>query len=79
MSIHTVYNAKTHLSSLIEQACAGEEVIIARGRQPLVRLVPLNPVGQGRQFGAMRGKAVVDDAFFEPLPPEELDAWDGNP
>lgn len=79
MSIHTVYNAKTHLSSLIDQACAGEEVIIARGKQPLVRLVPLRPAGQGRQFGAMRGKAVAGDAFFDPLPQEELEAWEGNP
>jgi antitoxin (DNA-binding transcriptional repressor) of toxin-antitoxin stability system len=67
MSTYTVYNAKTHLSTLIDQACAGEEVIIARGKRPLVKLVPLPEAGQ-RRFGAMRGRARVDDAFFEPLP-----------
>jgi len=76
MSTYTVYNAKTHLSKLIEQACAGEEIIISRGKQPLVKLVPLGSFGKGRQFGAMRGQAVVGDAFFEPLPEEELQAWE---
>lgn len=76
MSTYTVYNAKTHLSSLIDQACAGEEIIIARGTQPLVKLVPLSGPGKGRRFGALRGQAVVTDAFFEPLPEEELRAWE---
>ncbi len=75
MSTYTVYNAKTHLSSLIDQACAGEEVIIARGKRPLVKLVPLPEIGQ-RRFGAMHGRAQVDDTFFEPLPDEELAAWE---
>lgn len=75
MSTYTVYNAKTHLSSLIAEACAGEEVIIARGKRPLVKLVPLNTGEKGRQFGALRGQARVDDAFFEPMPEEELQAW----
>ncbi|MGZ8219886.1 type II toxin-antitoxin system Phd/YefM family antitoxin [Methylomagnum sp.] len=76
MSTYTVYNAKTHLSQLIEQACSGQEVIIARGKQPLVKLVPLQAPGQGRQFGAMRGRATVGEAFFEPLPDDELRAWE---
>jgi len=75
MSTYTVYNAKTHLSSLIDEACAGEEVIIARGKLPLVKLVPLRGAGQGRRFGAMRGRAIVGAEFFEPLPDEELRAW----
>jgi antitoxin (DNA-binding transcriptional repressor) of toxin-antitoxin stability system len=74
MSTYTVYSAKTHLSQLIEQACSGEEVIIARGKQPLVKLVPLPERPVGRVFGAMKGKAVTSDAFFEPLPDEELAA-----
>lgn len=78
MSTYTVYNAKTHLSSLIDEACAGEEVIIARGKQPLVKLVPLRGAGQARRFGAMRGHAVVGAEFFEPLPDEELRAWESE-
>jgi antitoxin (DNA-binding transcriptional repressor) of toxin-antitoxin stability system len=41
MSTYTVHAARTHLSRLIEQACAGEEVIIARGKELAVRLVPI--------------------------------------
>jgi len=75
MSTYNVYNAKAQLSSLINQACAGEEVIIARGRMPLVRLVPLAEIGQ-RKFGVMRGQAHITEEFFEPLPDEELLAWE---
>ena len=71
----TIHFAKTHLSRLIAQACAGEEVIIARGETPVVRLVPIEP-RRNREFGAMRGRVVVDESFFEPLPDGELDAWD---
>jgi antitoxin (DNA-binding transcriptional repressor) of toxin-antitoxin stability system len=76
MHTYTVYDAKTHLSRLIEQACAGEEIIIARGKTPLVKLVPLHQPPKGRRFGAMQGRATVTDAFFEPLPEEELRAWE---
>jgi prevent-host-death family protein len=72
----TVHVAKTHLSRLIERACAGEQIVIARGRVPVVRLVPVSQPKRGRVFGAMRGRAKVGKAFFEPLPPEELAAWE---
>ncbi len=70
----TIHSAKTHLSRLIKQACAGEDVVISRGNQPLVRLVPIRPQGQ-RVFGAMQGMATVDDAFFVPFPDDELEGW----
>ena len=72
----TIHAAKTNLSKLIESACAGEEIVITRGKTPVARLVPVAPVKTGREFGALRGKIKVTDAFFEPLPPEELDAWE---
>jgi antitoxin (DNA-binding transcriptional repressor) of toxin-antitoxin stability system len=70
----TIHAAKTQLSKLIERACKGEEIVIARGDEPVVRLVLVTPAPRGRVFGAMRGKARVDEAFFEPLPAEELAA-----
>lgn len=76
MPVHTVHAAKTNLSRLIEQACAGEEVIIARGKAPVVRLVPMKASAPQRRFGAMRGRARVTAAFFEPLPPEEIEGWE---
>ncbi len=72
---HTVHEAKTNLSKLIERAEAGEEVVIARGRTPVVRLVPVRVPIVERRFGAMRGRAAVTAAFFEPLPPDEIDHW----
>lgn len=72
----TVHVAKTHLSRLIEAACAGEEVVIARGKTPVVRLVRIDAKPPERKFGAMRGKASASEAFFEPLPDEELAAWE---
>lgn len=72
----TVHSAKTHLSQLIQRALKGEDIVIARGKEPMVRLVPVEPVKRGRVFGAMKGRARVDDRFFEPLPDEELDAWE---
>ena len=72
----TVHNAKTQLSKLIARAEAGEEVIIARGKKPVVRLVPVEDAKPRRQFGAMKGKVWVGPEFFEPLPEEELAGWD---
>jgi len=77
MSIITVHAAKTNLSSLIERAEAGEEIIIARGKNPVVKLVPLKPVPQ-RLFGLYKGVAKVGPEFFEPLPEDELRAWEGE-
>jgi antitoxin (DNA-binding transcriptional repressor) of toxin-antitoxin stability system len=74
--VHTIHAAKTHLSRLVERAQAGEEVIIARGKTPVAKLVRFEADAPQRRFGAMRGRARVTQAFFEPLPPEELDAWE---
>jgi prevent-host-death family protein len=76
MDTVTVHVAKTQLSKLLERVEAGEEIIIARGRQPVARLVPISKRRPKRQFGSMHGKVWVGPEFFEPLPDEELDAWD---
>lgn len=73
----TVHQAKTHLSQLIQRALRGEEIIIARGKTPVVRIQPLAPKVE-RKFGAMKGRARVDDSFFDPLPDEELALWEGK-
>ncbi len=71
--IVNVHEAKTHLSKLLEQAHAGEEIILAKAGRPYARLLPLAPAPGARQPGRLKGK--LGDAFFEPLPDEELDAW----
>ena len=51
-------------------------MIIAHGRRPVVRLVPVDRDAPERKFGALRGKLRVDDSFFEPLPEDELARWE---
>jgi prevent-host-death family protein len=72
----TIHVAKTNLSKLIARVEAGEEIVIARDKVPVARLVPIRAIAAGRRFGAMRGKAQVSAAFFEPLPEDELKAWE---
>jgi prevent-host-death family protein len=68
-----VHEAKTQLSRLLERAHAGEEIVIAKSGKPYARLVPL-AVAAPRVPGMLRGS--FDDAFFDPLPDDELAAWD---
>jgi len=75
MAQFTVHDAKTNLSRLIAEALAGGDVVIARGSVPVVRLVPVEPQGR-RRFGALRGRIAIDERFDEPLPSDELHAWD---
>jgi prevent-host-death family protein len=75
METITIHKAKTELSRLIERACRGEEIVIARGKKPVVRLVAIEDKKGQRKPGALRGKLKVGPEFFEPLPKEELDAW----
>jgi len=75
METITIHKAKTELSRLIERACRGEDIVIARGKKPVVRLVAIEDKKGQRKPGALRGKLKVGPEFFEPLPPEELDAW----
>jgi prevent-host-death family protein len=74
MAQYTVHTAKTNLSKLIAAALEGDEVVIARGTVPVVRLVPVVPRGQ-RRFGAFKGRISMDSRFDEPLPADELKDW----
>jgi prevent-host-death family protein len=74
----TVHAAKTNLSRLIEQALRGEEVVIARGAKPVVRLVPVEAPKPKRVAGTLKGQIEVPDSFFDPLPEEELRLWEGG-
>jgi prevent-host-death family protein len=76
MTVVTVHQAKTNLSRLLKKASNGEEIIIARGSKPVARLVPVGEVKGKRQPGSLKGQLQVGPEFFEPLPPEELSAWE---
>ena len=62
----------TNLSSLIERAERGEEIVIARGKLPVVRLVPIAQPPNYRVPGMFKGEFKLTSTFFEPLPPDEL-------
>jgi prevent-host-death family protein len=75
-TIVNVHEAKTHLSRLLDRAHAGEEIIVAKAGKPYARLVPLAPQADARRPGRLPGR--IGDAFFEPLPEEELSAWEDS-
>ena len=74
----SVDEADSQFPRLLAQAEAGEEVVIARDGAPVARIVGVEPRKRKRQFGAMRGIITIDDSFFDPLPEEELAAWEGS-
>lgn len=73
LSLHEV---KTRLSQLVDEAAAGEEIIIAKAGKPRARLVPLRPTV--RRPGAWEGRIWIADDFDDPLPPELLAAFYGG-
>ncbi|MBE2240096.1 MAG: type II toxin-antitoxin system Phd/YefM family antitoxin [Caldilineaceae bacterium] len=68
-TIVTIHEAKTHLSRLIQRALAGEEIVIARGQTPLVRLTVVPEAQPQRRLAGAAGVIVQMDADFDaPLP-----------
>jgi len=79
MPIVNIHAAKTHLSRLVEEAAAGEEIIIAKAGKPLAKLGPLAAAGRKkRRLGLLAGKAKVPDDFDASLPSDVLDTFEGR-
>ncbi|HEX8245413.1 MAG TPA: type II toxin-antitoxin system prevent-host-death family antitoxin [Longimicrobium sp.] len=68
--------ARADLPGLIERACAGEEIVITQGTEPVVKLTPVSDIKPPREPGSLKGELVVPDEFFDPLPADELAAWE---
>lgn len=81
METINLYEAKSRLSSLVERAAAGEEIIIAKAGRPLARLVPLAaPRTVPRPLGLLVGQGFwVGEDFDAPLPDDLADAFNGAP
>lgn len=73
-----LYEAKTHLSALVDRAAAGEEIVIAKAGRPKALLVPLVEPGARRASGRGRGQWRVAPDFDEPLPVDLLDRFEGR-
>ncbi len=75
MKTVNLQDAKAHLSTLVEEAGAGEEIVIAKAGKPVARLVPLEKKDFRKTFGMLKGKIWVSDDFDAPLPPDLLKAF----
>lgn len=75
LEVVNVREAKIHLSKLLERAHAGEEIILAKAGRPYARLMPLGP--EGRRPGRLPD-LVVGPEFVDPLPEDELQAWEAR-
>lgn len=73
-----IYEAKTRLSQLVDQAAAGEEVIIARNGRPVARLVPVQRQPERRVPGGWKGRVWLAPDFDEP-DPEMIEAMYEGP
>jgi prevent-host-death family protein len=73
--MYTVHEAKTNLSKLLRKAANGEEVIIARGKKPVAKLVALESPRKKRVPGSLKGKIHIHPSFFDPMSKEELAEW----
>jgi prevent-host-death family protein len=73
-----IHEAKTHLSRLVDEVSAGEEIIIAKAGKPMARLIPFQRRSGRRRLGALAGRFRVPDSFDAPLPPEVLDDFEGR-
>lgn len=73
-----IHEAKTHFSKIIEQVLKGDEIIIARGGKPLIRLVPYSEEPQIRRGGQFKGLMQISNDFDAPLPEEILKQFYGD-
>lgn len=68
MRVMNIHSAKTHLSRLVEESMAGEDIVIAKAGKPLVRLVPFREEAGLRKLGMLAGQVK-----------EDADCWDADP
>jgi len=74
-----VHDAKTNLSRYLEQVERGEVITICRNNVPIAEIRALAvPLHGKRRPGLFKGQVVIHPAFFEPLPDDELDLWEGQ-
>lgn len=74
-----VHEAKTHLSSLLDEVARGDEVTIAKAGRPVARLVPIEAKPPKRAPGFLRGRIRIAADFDAPLPEDVRAAFEGEP
>jgi len=74
----SLYDAKTHLSQLVDRAAEGEEIMISKNGKPLARLMPLASRGARRIPAGALGVVMIRPDFDAPLPPDIQAAFEGR-
>ena len=77
MKTFNMHDAKSQLSSLVEQAMAGEDVVIAKAGKPMVKLVPVGRDTHPRKPGRFAGRITLAPDFDE-TPEDLIDLFEGN-
>ena len=72
-----VYEAKTHLSKLLDRVAEGEELVLGRAGRPIARLVPYREVRQPRKPGRLAGTIWIAPDFDE-TPEDIIAAFEGD-
>lgn len=73
-----LYDAKTHLSRLVDRAASGSDVVIGRAGKPVARLTRLAPPKRRLRFGLLKGKIKIGADFDAPLPDDVLAGFEGR-
>jgi len=73
-----IYEAKTQLSRLVEEAASGQDVVIARAGRPVARLTRLEKTSRKRRLGVLDGRFKIPDDFNRALPEEVLSAFESD-
>ena len=71
-----IHAAKTHLSRLVEDAAAGEEIIIAKAGKPVARLTAFEAPNRRRVLGLLKGKLHLPDDIDAPLPEDVVKSFE---
>jgi len=80
LRVVNVHQAKTHLSRLIDDAHAGETILLAKAGKPWARLMPLAPPPPQRLPGRLRSQGPLSNPniLLEPMTSDELACWDNG-
>ena len=76
--IVNLHAAKTHLSRLVDEAAAGQEIVIAKAGTPVARLVMIRKQGKARKPGLLKGQLRIAKDFDAPLPADLMKLFEGE-
>jgi antitoxin (DNA-binding transcriptional repressor) of toxin-antitoxin stability system len=78
MDTVNIYEAKTRLSQLVDEAASGEDAVVSRNRKPLVRITRLDAPRRCSTFGLLKGRPSVARDFDAPLPDDVVAGFEGR-